>query len=60
MLSILTVSIGAFECIFFSSVKIFAFWAIKDLFFFNSSISIIGKSWLIFNFFATGEVMIIL
>ena len=38
---------GAFEVTFFSSLKIFAFSAIKDLFFLISIISIIGKSGLI-------------
>ena len=50
MLEILTDATGAFEGIFFSSLKIFAFFATKDLFFLISIISRTGKSLLRFSF----------
>ena len=53
-------STGAFEDIFFSSLKVLASLAIKDLFFFTSTISNIGKFLSNFNFFAKASVIRIL
>ena len=50
-------STGAFEEIFFSSVKVLASLAINDLFFFTSVISNIGKFVSNFNFWATASVI---
>ena len=54
---ILTEVTGAFDGIFFSSLKIFAFFATNDLFFFNSNISTRGKFSFKFNTFATSWVI---
>ena len=60
ILAIFTDVIGALDEIFFSSWYIFAFSAIKDLFFFTSNISTKGNLLSILSFSATVFVITIL
>ena len=60
ILEIWTESTGALDGIFFSSVYILAFFAIKDLFFFISKISKIGNFLFNLSFCATDSVINIL